>query len=315
LKTSPLAAGRTLSWYTTTADRRKLDEWCQTVGPALFRAAGNPVEPTNGRILIVNWNVHVGNGNIEALIEDLKTAELEAGRGRPNFVFLLQEAFRRGEDVPPAVGSTRSIPDRVPSPSSDLDALARKLDWWMFYVPSMRNGKQSGLRAEDRGNAILSSLPLDGLEAIELPFSVQRRVALTAIVQDPHRLRFRVATLHLDTRAPLIRGSVFGAAAARNKQARWAAEAIHRLAGDGMSLIVGGDLNSYWGPMESSIDTLTGVAPRLSCGAGTHATGLTLDHIFARFTSAIRAVSCNRANDRFESDHYPLVLSVVKTSE
>ena len=41
----------------------------------------------------------------------------------------------------------------------------------------MRNG-EPGVTSEDRGNAILSTLPLSDLTAIELPLERQRRVAL-----------------------------------------------------------------------------------------------------------------------------------------
>jgi len=299
-----------LSWTTATSanDKTKLDQWCESVGPAIFRgpeATQNRGTEKRGRVLVVNWNVHVGNGNLAALIEQLKADERSAGRGDPDFVFLLQEAFRRGTDVPSTAGiATGNGPSRIQPGTYDIQELAQKLDWWMLYAPSMRNGKEV---AEDRGNAILSSLPLEGLEAIELPFAVQRRVAIAAIVNDSERdLRFRVTTMHLDTRAPMTHGFVFGAPAARNAQAKWIAESVRRFSDDGMPLIVGGDLNSYWGSLESSVDTLASVVPHLNCGTKTHASGFTLDHMFARLPSGV--TSCRRANDRFESDHYPLVL-------
>jgi endonuclease/exonuclease/phosphatase family metal-dependent hydrolase len=155
-------------------------------------------------------------------------------------------------------------------------------------------------------------LPLESIEAIELPFSVQRRVAISAIVYDHSRaFRLRVLSVHLDTRAPLTRGFIFGAAAARNRQAKSFVDALKRYSDEGLSMVVGGDLNTFWGPFESSIDTISAVAPRLNCGSRTHATGFTLDHMFGQFSPAIRQVSCGRAADRFESDHYPLVLAAV----
>lgn len=311
--TSQPEPGIALSWITpmTSKDKRKLDLWCGTVGPALFRAAQKPGPSRNGRIIVVDWNVHVGNGNVVALIDELTADERKAGRGEPHFVFLLQEAFRRGVDVPSEIQSGVGVPGRILSPVDDIEALARKLDWWMFYVPSMRNGRQSGPAAEDRGNAILSSLPLEGLEAIELPFSVQRRVAVAASVHDRDRShRFRVMTVHLDTRAPLSRGSVLGASAARNRQAKWVAEAVGGPSGHGLPLIVGGDLNS-WGVLESSVDTFSKVAPQVDCGGNaTYKLSLTLDHMFARFSSLLAPVSCRRPDNRFGSDHYPLILSL-----
>jgi endonuclease/exonuclease/phosphatase family metal-dependent hydrolase len=312
LKEVPPAGPNALSWITAPAPagKAKLDQWCDTVGPALLRAPQKSQAPKNGRILLVDWNVNVGNGNLEGLIAHLRKNEQEAGRGEPDFVFLLQEAFRRGPDVPATIDDAANVPSRIPSPSMDIEAVATKLDWWLFYAPSMRNGAQTGIDAEDRGNAILSTLPIEGLQAIELPFSVQRRVALAATVHDEHRgLRLHVATVHLDTRAPWSRGSIFGAAAARNRQARWMVDTLSRFSDDRTALVVGGDLNSYWGSLESAVDSFARVARRLSCGTqATHATGFTLDHLFARFTPEIGSASCTRAPDRFNSDHYPIVL-------
>jgi endonuclease/exonuclease/phosphatase family metal-dependent hydrolase len=312
LKELPSAGPNAIAWITAPAPagKAKLDQWCDTVGPALLRAPRKSQAPKNGRILLVDWNVNVGNGNLESLIAHLQADEQKAGRGEPDFVFLLQEAFRRGPDVPATVEGVANVPSRIASSSMDIEAVATKLDWWLFYAPSMRNGEQTGVVAEDRGNAILSTLPIEGLQAIELPFSVQRRVALAATVHDEHRgRRFHVATVHLDTRAPWSRGSIFGAAAARNRQARWMIDTLNQLSDDRTALIIGGDLNSYWGPLESAVDSFARVAPRLNCGTqATHATGFTLDHLFARFTSEIDSAACTRAPGRFNSDHYPIVL-------
>src|SRR5215471_19593049 len=79
-----------LSWITpmTSKDKKKLDLWCQTVGPALLRPAQKPGPIRKGRIIVVDWNVHVGNGNVVALIDELTADERKAGRGEPHFVFL-----------------------------------------------------------------------------------------------------------------------------------------------------------------------------------------------------------------------------------
>src|SRR6185503_2814273 len=137
----------------------------------------------------------------------------------------------------------------------------RKLGWWLYYAPSMRNGDGIGEHAEDRGNAILSSLPLQGAEAVELPFAAQRRVALVATVTDAQKQpRLRVAVTHLDTRASLLRGWIFGGPAARNKQAKELVSALKKFEADPLPLIVGGDLNTYLGA-KAVIDTMSGLAP------------------------------------------------------
>jgi endonuclease/exonuclease/phosphatase family metal-dependent hydrolase len=314
---SPTTTSPPISWITPSdqRDKTRLDQWCRTVGPAIFREGSRSEAPLHGRILVVNWNMHVGNGNIRQLIDRLRRDEQLAGRSAPDFVFLLQEAYRRSSDVPLKSGSSDSVPGRIATSSAGIDDLAASLNWWLFYAPSMRNGNDARDIAEDRGNAILSSLPLNELRAIELPFSVQRRVAVSATVHGAGGpFRFRVAAVHLDTRAPFGRGFVFGAPSARNRQALWLARQFNTAPED-LSLVVGGDLNSYMGPFESSIGTLSRVAARTDCGsAATHASGMMLDHIFARFTPPFAAMpSCRRLDERFESDHYPLVLAVSRS--
>ena len=70
-----LTAPSLLSWITPEngEEKEKPDKWCATVGPALFRAPDRPRPQNNGRIFVVGWNLHVGNANIEALINDLKS--------------------------------------------------------------------------------------------------------------------------------------------------------------------------------------------------------------------------------------------------
>ncbi|MEN3339278.1 MAG: hypothetical protein V7647_2954, partial [Acidobacteriota bacterium] len=85
------------------------------------------------------------------------------------------------------------MPDALPSRSvyarrlggalahyEQIEPVAAALGLSLYYVPSMRNG--GAAPHEDRGNAILSSLPLTDLAAYELPFERQRRVALGATI-------------------------------------------------------------------------------------------------------------------------------------
>src|SRR5439155_5701261 len=106
--------------------------------------------------------------------------------GQPvgSFVLLLQEAYRSGADVPskPSGRTSWASAQRPPHAGGtrdDIVTIARRLKLAAFYVPSMRNGAP-GATEEDRGNAILSTLPLSELTAIELPLERQRRVALEA---------------------------------------------------------------------------------------------------------------------------------------
>ena len=180
----------------------------------------------------------------------------------------------------------------------------------LSHATTFRRGNGPGGR--DGRNAILSTLPLEQFQAIELPFSVQRRVAVSAVVHDVTRgHRFRVLSVHLDTRAPMSAGFIFRASVARNRQAKWIAESLTSQSPADLPLIVGGDLNTYWGFFETSDNTLAKIAPRLDCGKeSTHKTGFRLDHMFARFPASISGATCRRADTRFDSDHYPLVLTL-----
>jgi endonuclease/exonuclease/phosphatase family metal-dependent hydrolase len=113
------------------------------------------------------------------------------------------EAVRVGAEV-------RRYPDRMRPPGGirahgrerDVGALATRLHLHSVYVPSMRNGRLFPSDArEDRGNAILSTWPLDDLRAIELPFGRQRHVGVAARVMVPGLPPLRVMTVHLDPAA------------------------------------------------------------------------------------------------------------------
>ena len=282
----------------------------RTVGPPITYA---PVPTTaadqTGRLIVVNWNVHVGHGDIQGLIEKISRTERSNGYGKPEFILLLEESFRQGTDIPGSTGF--KVPRRIAPPDAalDIEDVARELGWWMYYAPSMRNGNGSRERAEDRGNAILSSLPLEGVAAVELPFVVQRRVALIATVTDRQKQpRLRVAVTHFDTRAPMLDGWIFGGPSARTKQARELVSTLKAIAGDPLPLIVGGDLNAYIGS-KSVIETMSEIAPHADCGnQPTHALG-SLDHIFASIPTAWPG-QCVRGESTFGSDHYPLVLTL-----
>ena len=95
-----------------------------------------------------------------------------------------------------------------------------------FYVPSMRNGEKT---REDRGNAILSTLPLSDPVILELPHERQRRVAAGVRVEgvdadgEPFSLRFLSVHLENRSRFRAFRRS-FGRGRAR--QARWLASQL-----------------------------------------------------------------------------------------
>jgi endonuclease/exonuclease/phosphatase family metal-dependent hydrolase len=145
---------------------------------------------------------------------------------------------------------------------------------------------------------------------MELPFAVQRRVALTATVITRNNAKLRVAVAHLDTRAPLLKGWIFGGPAARNRQARGLAARLAEFP-SAEPLVLGADLNTVMGALEGAVQTLSEVASRLDCGAGaTHTSGLALDYVFSSLPQNSSGGTCVRLNSTFGSDHYPLVLLI-----
>jgi hypothetical protein len=143
-------------------ERRRSDQWCAAVGPPVV-IRSNSTSGTGNRLVIVSWNVHVGGGNIQAMVDDLRTRRLSRGQPPESLVLLLQEVYRSGLGVPtrfpPGARVARAVRPGGPA-RIDIVTTARALGLSLFYVPSMRNGPPAATD-EDRGSAILSTLPLD----------------------------------------------------------------------------------------------------------------------------------------------------------
>jgi endonuclease/exonuclease/phosphatase family metal-dependent hydrolase len=294
------------------ADRGELDAWCRGVGAPVV-AGPSPAPVRLDSVVVVTWNIHVGAARVDAFVTDLRSGAL-TGEPTQHFVLLLQEARRMGLGVPelPARGrAARRLGAREPGPEADIVATARRLGLHLFYVPSMRNGGRHDA-AEDRGNAILTTLPLTELTAIELPLLVQRRVAVAAtipLVDGAGRDRaLRVSSVHLDVRARLSRPlAPFGAG--RMLQASALADA---LAGDS-TIVVGGDFNSWsLQRLEGGLALMQAGFPDLPEGRGLptfYTVGLLprrLDHLFLRARDATGTAPV-RIDDRYGSDHYPVM--------
>jgi endonuclease/exonuclease/phosphatase family metal-dependent hydrolase len=217
--------------------------------------------------------------------------------------------------VPP-IEHLAPVPGRIaPSPPSgvrrDIVETAERHGLSLFYAPSMRNGGDGP--PEDRGNAILSSLPLSDLAAIELPFEHQRRVAVAAgirvVAADGLETTLHVVSAHLDVQASWRRGRFlwFG----RVRQARALLSAIETLPDP---KVLGGDFNSWLGDVEPDVREARSRFPQTPA-AGAHVTfpvigafGLHLDHLFFKLPAGWTA-SVSRIDDRWGSDHHPLVAS------
>ena len=86
-----------ISWLgpDLTADRSSLHSWRQSVGPPVVIAADPAGPAAADRLLVVNWNMHVGGGDFERLAHDVRS---RAGAHVP-VVFLIQEAYREGPEA------------------------------------------------------------------------------------------------------------------------------------------------------------------------------------------------------------------------
>jgi endonuclease/exonuclease/phosphatase family metal-dependent hydrolase len=270
------------------------------------------------RLPIVVWNVHLGAGAVDSLIADLRNGRI-TGSSETHFLLLLQEVSREMGGVPVAPSDDVRSADRIQPGSGQvgsmsIERVAQRNDLHLVYVPSMRNGKPGdGGIPEDRGNAILSSLPLRDVEAVEIPVEVQRRVVVAATVSGETATpgggwSLRVATVHLDHRASWTRlHESLGANRAR--QAQRVVEAF----AEEHAIVVAGDLNTWLrGNAEEAVRVLRESFP-LPSKAPPEATypvpGLpdwTLDHLFARLPEGWSA-EYRVLPESYGSDHRPLL--------
>jgi endonuclease/exonuclease/phosphatase family metal-dependent hydrolase len=294
-------------------------ESCSAVGPAVYAAPGRddvPAQTGVDKLTLLSWNVHVGGGDIIEIVNALRSGRLTGGEPVRDFVVLVQEAFRTGAAVPNrpvGIPIPRRIEAFPPSgPRQDIVQVARALGLGVFYVPSMRNGDDEGSNAEDRGNAILSTLPLANVAGIELPFERQRRIAASATVRgvdtDGNPWQLRLVSAHLNATASFRRLWVFSSAV-RGRQAR---HLVNVLASEDVPTVIGSDLNSWaGGPSEPAYVELRSRFPQTSLliGQPTFRGGRMLDYVFLRVPQAW--VSRLRTIDNFfGSDHRPLIGSL-----
>src|SRR6476646_866843 len=94
-------AGGDVHWLRVSPERerRSIDRWCAGVGPPARISGGQRSENLTGSLVVVSWNTHVGAGDIDQLVADLRSGRLGGAPPAP-FVILMQEAYRAGADVP-----------------------------------------------------------------------------------------------------------------------------------------------------------------------------------------------------------------------
>ncbi len=332
--------GPAISWYfpTTAGDNRRLERWCVTVGPparlatptADFGALG-----AGDSLVIAVWNTDVGAATVIEFLEEqlglaCSGASSALAPGASHFALLIQEAFRRSEEIP-ASPPQWAIPPRVeeksrPGPRLDTIEVAARCGLSVAYVAAARNGSETrdGLR-EDKGVAILSTLLLSDLVAIELPYEAARRVALAATVHHASGDSLRLVSAHLISTAPPARVLTTGNGS-RLRQALAIADALRRVelartppgatAVPPTSTVLAGDLNT-WSDRESTLRQLRERFPDSPppLGEPTHGPFPT-DHILFRragVAGSPRLVegSYVRIDESYYSDHYAIMARVV----
>jgi len=269
-------------------------------------------------LLVLSWNVWIGRGKLSEVVSRIRAGAFRHHGAEPDIplIVLLQEAFRTDGSIPEkSSGRSGRVLVAGLGIQEDIVETAQALGLSLRYAPSMRNG----VDRSDRGNAILSSLPLQYAQAIELPLVLQRRVAVSAQVTVANT-RFRLVSAHLDPRGPP--GHRWLGAAGRERQARHLMETIID-----DSVILGADLNLGRGRYERAWRLLSdagftfGVPPSAPKWRHTfHALPrLILDYLLIRDRQgAVRQARIHRLDEHprdrgprvFGSDHHPLLARI-----
>ena len=296
-----------IRWFSPGAeDAPVLARWRVGVGPPVLSAGRGTLGAAVDGLTIVSWNTALGAGDIPRFVRSLPPAGAT--------VLLLQEVYRGGPEVPAVLPPDAAFAPRkggaaAGSRYEEIESVAAALGLWLYYVPSMRNGTPAA-SSEDRGNAILSSLPLQDLAAFELPFERQRRVALAGTIAGSASAgapwRLRLVNAHLDNTFDLRR-LWLAAEYGRTRQARSLLSALPIEE----PLILGGDFNTWSGFSDQTYLTLARAFPsrHVTDPRATFLGVLRLDHLFFRLDPGWTA-TVRRGDDRFGSDHYPLIATV-----
>lgn len=292
-----------IAWFAPppVADKGQLSRWRPSVGPPVVQIAPAPEAEPVDDITIVSWNTAVGEADVVKFVRTLP---------RGPMVLLLQEVYRGGPEVPSRLAPPFAFAGHLGGAAAgpdcrEIEDVAARLGLNVYYVPSMRNGGAAS--DEDRGNAILSNLPLTDLGAVELPFERQRRVAVTATIHgrttSGSPWRVRLVSAHLDNMST-IRRAWIGAEYGRARQARELAALLR----DSEPTILAGDFNTWFGFSDRAYRETAHAFPQTTVvdRRATFRGLLRLDHVFFRLQPGWRA-EFRRAESRFGSDHYPLL--------
>lgn len=287
-------------------DHAEQERWASAVGPpVLIQAAPRPA-PDVEWLAVVTWNVHGTHGRLLDFIAQLRSGHL-TGEPVGHFVLLVQEAVRIHHEPPPELEDGMKWAGRLGRTDPglpDIVEVAQAADLSLLYVPSMRNGAER----EDRGNAILSTLPLDEAYAFELPFRRQRRVgvAATLTVSDAGITQpLRLVNVHFDTSQGRDRLWVLGNP--RPAQARATLEYAGAIETPAPLAIIGGDFNTFLPFEDAAAHTRRDWAINQGKEDAARTRGLVrLDYLFFRLDAELCG-GTRRADGTFGSDHYPVI--------
>ena len=275
--------------------RTPLSAWCRAVGPGIVQVTNvPPLEIANSGLTVLTWNQHENHGDLETLLRSYMV--------RSPLIALVQEVARTSKDVPMEIPHTIKVPGYIGphvNTRREITAIAANLNLSLAYLPSMPNGART---QQDRGCAILSTLPISDVTGIELPWVAQRRIAVMATVaaiRNGVPWQLRVVSMHLDNRS------------GRSKQAAAAVDFLERQTPK-LPILIGGDLNSWSGVEDVAVREINRVVPIVpECGDqptfSFFLLALRLDHLFTTLPRSVRS-GCSVENNRFGSDHYPMVL-------
>ncbi len=301
-----------MQWHAVEpSDAAEMARWCRAVGAPLMVTGAATEVPGLEEFVTLSWNAHLAEGQLPDLIDGLKSGAFTGGRPVEHFALLVQELYRRGNEVPPFDERDRSAFAIVPRDphSADVEDYAAGLGLSLLYVPSMRNG--AALR-EDRGNAIISTEPLHDPMAIELPLARQRRVAIGAAVNvmtTSGVQRLELINAHLEPLGAPRTLWVFKNP--RGRQVR----AILDLLGDDRyqderiaGVVLGGDFNTVLGGDNEDgyrHARAWSTSLRQEDRRRTHMMGR-LDYLFFRLEPGWSATT-RRLDRKFGSDHHPIL--------
>jgi len=325
------------AWYfpEQAADNARLEDWCVTVGPPVVEPEPSgsffvpPAGKPGGDLTVWSWNIAAGGGDVLRFLAEealLRCAGPESTLGpeATHFALLVQEAFRQSSDVPESVD--RSVVPRAaaeetrPGGRPDIVEVAEECGLSLIYVAASRNGEQStDGRREDRGVAILSTLPLSEPRFIELPYEAARRVAVGATVGHGSGRAVRLVNVHLTSATPPARMLVTGNGS-RLRQGLAIADAVLQMeesdlegadaSGPVPSTVLAGDFNT-WSNSETPLLQLRDMFPDSPPPLDQPTRGaFPTDHILFRqgdgVAAGILASSYARTEERFHSDHHPI---------